>query len=278
MSYEFDKWKKSEYNYTLGEEKELRRELECIIKNAPQKTVQKGAFLYRARVRDKPINVDNDFGSKNGPFFGFTKELCGAPPIETTVAGRFNYCGNPILYLASDKYTAVTEVKGSKRTTISVARMKALCDLKLIDMSGIIETEYEDVLNDLKKILRFPEAIGNLKMTRFFSQLVKASDREFQGILYESSIASDGLNYAIFDVDSFEAVSSDHLQIHNIFYDVIDMRKERNDIGKIIYPVYFDEQKIELTKNWLMALRLSTPVKRCLPTGKRKRKRFNRLL
>lgn len=84
---------------------------------------EKGSIFYRARIHKDRARSDK-----------FELTELGAPPPDKTPAGRANKKGIPVLYLASDDNTALSEVRAWKGAAVAIARMKLCRRLTLIDL------------------------------------------------------------------------------------------------------------------------------------------------
>jgi hypothetical protein len=113
-----------ENRFTLDEEP--ARFVEKIIEYArAYKTVTLTADtpLYRARVNDNRDKVPHAL------------ENMGAPPSSLAGHGRLNPRGIPYLYLASDRITAVSEVRPWVRCDVTVAEFRLAHDVELVNFS-----------------------------------------------------------------------------------------------------------------------------------------------
>jgi hypothetical protein len=116
---------KRENRYMLSEEsaKFLELLIEYAIKHKSIK-IPGGTHLFRARINDgfersKPIAIEH----------------MGAPPIHLAGHGRLNPRGIPYLYLASERLTAVSEVRPWVSCDITVAEFVLSADCKFINFS-----------------------------------------------------------------------------------------------------------------------------------------------
>jgi len=84
-------------------ESEIAHELPDIISIAFEDlatSYEEGTVLYRARVHDDRTRTER-----------FNPSEVGAPPPNKAKAGRANRDGEPVLYLATNKSTALAEVR-----------------------------------------------------------------------------------------------------------------------------------------------------------------------
>ncbi len=168
--------------------------LGVIIKKNKQK-------FYRARVNDtaSPYSI---------------KEM-GKPDKKMASIGRANPLGIAYLYVASTIDTAISEVRGHKGESLTIAEYLIIDDLELADLRDPKERISPFMLNDedelelIYKNMPFLTLLGeelskpiipreaNLEYlpSQYLCEMLKLIG--FHGIIYKSSIA-DGNNYVIF--------------------------------------------------------------------------------
>ena len=92
-----------------------------------------GSVFYRAR------RVDNNetyckLRMLDNQIYGLTNDESSAPPPGNAKAGRANPHGLPFLYLADNKYTAISEITPYHLCIISVAKFQLKKDIKLVNL------------------------------------------------------------------------------------------------------------------------------------------------
>lgn len=87
------------------------------------KEYQEGDILYRART-----HKNRSLREK------FTLEELGAPSPRNAKASRANRYGEPVLYLASDVETALSEVRAWKGAAVAIAGMRISRRLFLVNL------------------------------------------------------------------------------------------------------------------------------------------------
>lgn len=149
-------------------------------------------------------------------------EEMGAPPSYKSKSGRANPVGISYIYTATNKNTAISEIRPWLGAKVSVAQIKALKDLKIVDLTHIpyfdtpfgydnLHTEIEGrtLLRELSFILSRPIDPGNSDIdyipTQYLSELIKFLN--YDGIRYKSSLG-DGENIVIFRKENLEFTSS----------------------------------------------------------------------
>ena len=64
----------------------------------------------------------------------FERHELGAPPPEHATAGRANRAGEPVLYLSTNKSTALAEVRAWKGASVALVEVRTKRDLLLVDL------------------------------------------------------------------------------------------------------------------------------------------------
>ena len=135
--------------------------------------------------------------------------------------GRANPKGIPCLYLATDKETAMSEVRPWIGSYISVGQFKVIKDLKLIDCSvhhdkGVAiyfeepeppkreEAVWADVDRAFSRPVTPNDDVGDYVPTQILAELFKKNG--YDGLIYKSNLGK-GFNVAIFDLDVAELIN-----------------------------------------------------------------------
>jgi len=161
-------------------------------------------FLYRARISEdeKVIKVEN----------------MGKPPAKLVKnGGRANPIGISYLYTASDPKTAISEVRPHKGDTLTIAKIKIIGKLQLVDLRNprkntspfskeSEETAYifkyisllQHFADELSKPILPREAYLEYLPSQYLSELIK--DSGFDGFIFKSSVG-DGDNIVLFNED-----------------------------------------------------------------------------
>lgn len=194
---------KQENRFTLLEQpaKFIEKLIEYARKHKSIK-LPGGTTLYRARI--------NDGIESSKPF---AIEHMGAPPIHLAGHGRLNPRGIPYLYLASDKLTAVSEVRPWVNCHITVAEFVLSADCKFINFSkkhmvNIPEgEEYEGPEFTWRELITWmfsapfdPRDDTAYIPTQYIAERIKGAG--FDGIIYDSALIADGYNVTLFNSES----------------------------------------------------------------------------
>lgn len=163
------------------------------------------ATWYRARIQteDAPFTIDK----------------MGTPPPKIAGHGRANPAGIPYLYVASDKKTAVSELRPHTGEKVCLASFKAPADLSLVDLRNPRKTvspfSLADLLADnttpaqLRHEIAFLQRLGKeltqpvlptvaafeYTPSQYLCEFIKKCG--YDGVVYSSAM-SDGMNLALF--------------------------------------------------------------------------------
>jgi hypothetical protein len=166
-------------------------------------------------TENKPVLTKNItkstklFRARQIPYYqktSFKNDEMTAPPAHYAKAGRMNPVGIPYLYTADAQKTAIMELRPWKGSKICVATLETVRDLKIFDPTSnynFPEKEisiYLSCLNELFSIPNDPEDAVGYAPTQYISEVIK--NNNYDGILYKSSLWSEGYNIALFDTSS----------------------------------------------------------------------------
>lgn len=166
------------------------------------------------------------------------------PSKRNASEGRINPRGIAYLYLASDKKTAISEVRPSAEMFVTVAWFETTRKLTLVNLS---RQRGEDAPTGLLSIAMAisenqgplsPEQVDAMNWAQIdnaFSQPVDPSDQylqyvptqvlaeslvdqDYDGIIYKSGLSAEGHNVALFNVTSAQFVSARLFRITHVDY------------------------------------------------------------
>ena len=177
---------------------------------------------------------------KEKPFWGFDGENCDAPPKEYAVAGRANSTGISFLYAASDKKTAIMEMRPQIGQYFNVCKIEIRKNIVLFDFTyttnELKEDEYTKSgdLYAISKEFSYPN-YGNPEdyvPTQYLCEYLR--EKGFDGIRYKSAVSPEGTNVIIFDTDSddkaYKIIESRVFEVENIdikFEQIIPIEPDR---------------------------------------------------
>lgn len=193
-------------------------------------TIPAGQVFYRCR-----INQENK---------RYTPKKMGAPPQGIASSGRANAPGISCLYLAKDAKTAIAEVRAGAYDHVTVGRFRLQQDIPVIDFRTIktlcpvgIEMDYVDyAINHDHLVMIDKEMAKGLKNgdhsvdyvpTQYITDFIKSIrkknkdgqiEKQYWGIIYNSTLHEQGYNIAAFYEDVFKCTSTREYQVKTVRY------------------------------------------------------------
>jgi len=171
--------------------------------------------FYRARIHDERNRKDR-----------FQLHEMDAPPPEKATPGRANRAGKPVLYLASDEKTALSEKRAWNGAPIAIARVrlkKRLWIVNLKDFKPLDSPFFEELLEWKVQLMglfrRFGEELSRpvlphekevlYEPSQHLCELIKQNG--FDGVAYPSAMGP-GFNLVIFDSEAAEPVDMKYVR------------------------------------------------------------------
>jgi len=187
--------------------------------------------LYRARIGYKDKKKNYDFGFEMeyhyDPYVG---DDISAPPPNSTSNGRVNRAGVSFLYCATDKNTAISEVRPHPGDIVSLGKFSLKKEARVFDLS---DSKFLDFYSTDEKLDQY-KPLNTLGVflnrtvppsERIFysiSQLVSDCIRQlgFDGVLFNSSVGM-GKNIVLFDKNIVDEVANqaELVVIDNVKYE-----------------------------------------------------------
>lgn len=202
-------------------------QFEKLLKNMMLEIPKGSLKLYRSRICDEE-NYDT----------GYSIRKMGVPPMEKATAGRTNSEGVQCLYLSSDIMTTFHEVRARDYDHVCVGTFLQNKDIKIVDLSlfdeiGPFSNPDFDIswfavnIEIIRKIgseiakpmRRFDSALDYIP-TQYICDYIKYLG--YDGIKFKSTLASGGINYAIFDEKKFECTEVNVKCIGGVEYSVLE--------------------------------------------------------
>lgn len=258
----------------------VRHQLLDILSQYMEKNtlyVKDGQIYYRARVIDDScINdhmiykcysapdgekLDVKYVGKANPFKGLTKEASFVPPKNVKVsAGRANPKYVKYLYVAESPTTAIFEVRPFIYDAVNIAKIKTTELLKVaniavdLDLSNDKDTTVDmHVMGMIQGAFSKPtNNTDDYIPTQVIAEYIKSLG--YDGIRFNSSIHSGGVNLTIFNYEKCEAISSQDFRIENIKLTARAAIGSANYHGDMHYivdnePKYLDFEKFPFVDN-----------------------------
>lgn len=184
------------------------------------RVIKTGSVFWRSQLGNdlRPvIEEGEEIAEEPAPY----PPLRMKPVYFAASEGRANPKGIPYLYLATDKETAMSEVRPWIGSNISVGQFKTVKELRVIDCSvhhakGIVlyweepseEEKEQAVWAYIDRAFSEPVTLSDKSSdyvpTQIIAELFKSEG--FDGVVYKSAL-SDGFNLILFDIDSAKIVN-----------------------------------------------------------------------
>lgn len=205
---------KENYRYFVDHEK-----FDSYADLSPSATLKEGSFLFRARITPdgqkklKPKNM-------------------GCPDKGKATAGRANPLGIPYLYLCKDEETTFYEVRSVYLDRLSIGKFQIQRDLNIVDFNSksslflsfdgtnslsdtVVKKLIQDAISrDLSKPLRRYDTELEYIPTQLICEYCKRNNAD--GICFNSSLHSGGVNYVLFNPDDAQCIRVDSREIKSI--------------------------------------------------------------
>ncbi|WP_158546260.1 RES domain-containing protein [Adhaeribacter pallidiroseus] len=188
-----------------------------VLLSRYENPITKGRKFYRARISSKD---------------GFSISEMGHPPADRTKSGRANPLGISYLYLADQVTTTLYEARASLFDYVAIGDFRLKEDIKVINLRGnsydpIVLAEKEDLedflihlpfISKLESTLSKPKRRDDNELdylpTQYLSEYIKSIG--YDGVMFQSSLYSQGYNLAIFNPEKFECIKVGVYEIDNI--------------------------------------------------------------
>lgn len=144
------------------------------------------------------------------------------PLVDSAAEGRANSKGIPCLYVATDKETAMSEVRPWLGAILSVGELRLKRDLRVLDFSveeeednlhyyfkepaleEIVRAVWSDIDNAFSKPTKVSDLKSEYAPTQIISEFIKS--KGYDAIAYKSALA-EGHNICLFDLESADVVN-----------------------------------------------------------------------
>lgn len=230
--WEFQRATKQRTRYVWGSEVEDFLQIVRYTGEKRAEVIPAERFLWRAQLGHnwEPIHQDDEWIA-DIPASYPPKRM--KPRAERATEGRANPKGIPYLYLATDRDTALAEVRPWIGSLISVGQFKTLRELRIVncttDRDGFpiylegepspLERE-EAVWADIDRAFARPvspsDDVADYVPTQIIAEIFKTS--RFDGVAYRSSLGG-GHNIALFDLDAAEIINCSLFEVKKIKFD-----------------------------------------------------------
>lgn len=165
---------------------------------------------------------------KSVKFKGYGSRDSSAPEPNKVTNGRANPDHIRYLYVCEDEMTPVYEVRPIIGDQVSVARFKLIKEVKLYDLTLPKQSSEKPLLNSVDEYTssKLFGAIGAMFSrpfngdpakyiaTQFLAEEIK--NMGFDGLRFNSSLNTGGINVVLFDPDVCRAISSELIEVKGI--------------------------------------------------------------
>ena len=227
--YKSEDYRKNVVDYILKAIGKTKEEIDVIRNTMPtylsELLVMPDLFENKDGVADKKKEMLKDAWrkwKKNIRFKGYSSKDSTAPPADKTPSGRANPANIRYLYLCEDKETPIYEMRPIIGQLFSVAKFKLKRDVKIYDLTFKSDISPYDGLDDTSLFRSIGDMFsvpndGNVTEyipTQFLAEQIKRMG--FDGLRFNSSLHSGGINIVLFNPDDCTAVSSDLVTVSDI--------------------------------------------------------------
>lgn len=181
-----------------------------------------GEKYLRARIGAKARLKKVNHHAPVAPSFvylPFSKSDIDRPPLDRATEGRLNRPRVSILYLATDKDTAISELRPHPGHLISTCEFESIECIKIADFAthDIRNFLSDERLETLRRILSFasvlnlpvqPDQNAPYLITQLYSDCIRQAG--FDGVAFKSSLGP-GTNLAVFGGSSFSPIAGTEL-------------------------------------------------------------------
>lgn len=204
-------------------------------------TINKSSAFYRARIgyEDKKRSLFEGGFEGAVIYVPYSNSQIGAPPPYLAGFGRINRAGVSFLYCASDKYTAISEIRPHPGDIVSIGKFIVENDLLIFDLTEAQFLNYfltDKKLDAFKKLNTLTELMQKVippserqayNITQLIADCVRKLD--FDGIIFPSSVG-DGHNLVVFNPKNMNYTFDDAevVQIKDVKYEYFKQSWKKN--------------------------------------------------
>lgn len=243
--YNSEDYRKRAVDYILKTTGKTKEEIKELRDNYPsylsEMLVVPGWFGDESDQNNKHISELKDAWrkwNKGIRFKGYNGKESTAPPAEKTPSGRANPANIRYLYLCEDKETPIYEMRPIIGQKLSIAKFKLNRDVKIYDLtlnseiSANGDSDDTSLFQSIGVMFSVPNDGQEAEYipTQFLAEQIKRMG--FDGLRFNSSLHSGGINVVLFNPDDCTAVSSDLIEVSDI--KITSMPPDIYDVGNHI--------------------------------------------
>jgi RES domain-containing protein len=201
--------------------------------------------FYRARVGFESKKRSLFEGGFEGEiiYIPYSNSKIGAPPSLLAGLGRLNRVGVSYFYCASDKYTAISEIRPHPGDIVSIGKFFTNKELFIFDLTEIQFLNFylnDNSLDKFSKLNTFTELMQKVippserdayNITQLIADCIRGLN--FDGILFPSSVGN-GENLVVFNPEFlvYTYDNAEVVEVKEVRYEYIQ-RKWKKDISEI---------------------------------------------
>ncbi|ELA8383156.1 RES family NAD+ phosphorylase [Vibrio parahaemolyticus] len=219
---------------------DVESDLKAIINNyasvATTKYSKDDAF-YRARIGVEDQKRSYDAGYETELHFEpYSQGKIGAPPPQYASSGRINRPGVSFMYCATDKYTAISEVRPHPGDLVSTGKFVLRREVRLFDLSKSLlgHFGFSDELLD--------QFIPFHTLTILINKVVPPSERQHYSI---TQLIADCIRQLGFDGIVFSSTVGNGKNLVFFNYSILDFCSDDNEVARI-EQVKYDYSSVPL--------------------------------
>jgi RES domain-containing protein len=222
----------------------LEREISKILSTYKVRCklkIKKGEAFYRARVgfEDKKRSLFGGGLEGEVVYVPYSNSKIGAPPPHLAISGRLNRPGVSFLYCATDKYTAVSEIRPHPGDIVSIGKFILNKNSSIFDLTEMQFLNYyksDDKLAKYKSLNTFTELMQQVippseRHVYNITQLVADCIRQlgFDGVLFPSSVGK-GNNLVIFNpkIMDYTYQEAEVFEVKEVSYEYVTRKWKKN--------------------------------------------------
>jgi len=215
---------------------DIKAFLEIVLKTAENRIeiLPKNIFFWRAQLGHDLIEQDEEVGKVPAPYPPERMQ----PRPDQSMEGRANPKGIPYLYLASERDTALAEVRPWIGSYVSICQFKTLKELRVVNCTMRSkgdkiypkepspkkreEAVWADIDREFARPVFPSDDVADYVPTQVIAELFKANG--FDGIAYRSSLGK-GHNIAIYDIQAAKPINCFLFELRGIDFDFVEIPK-----------------------------------------------------
>jgi RES domain len=192
-----------------------------------------GETFWRAQLGNDWRKLDDDIVE-----YPYSPERM-KPLREAATEGRANPKGIPVIYVATQKITAISETRPWIGSYFSVARLKTTKPLKLVncgrtkkpllfvgpedDHQAQVDSNWSWIDHAFSEPTTRHDDRAEYAATQILCELFKHNS--YDGVAYRSRFGEEGFNIALFDLDSVKITSCEVVKVDHVDLKISDQQE-----------------------------------------------------